>query len=242
MISRIFELIQQKNITQRDLAKAVGVSTGNISDWKSGRSKPSFDVLARIAKYFGVSTDYLLGLTETKENPILVATVETGVYRWINDRAFTQRQSAILMDNFKEFLIRYKNVINHIANYTYSDAYQRLINSPDISREEMSMDIAQAVKLELNSLVRAAAVIPADLCQDLPAVQENPNWLLQSIRSIIGISMTGEDDLGLNEDERDLIMAWRTLDRSGKRIIMGKLEEQLQRNEKSTDDNSTVTA
>ena len=52
-----------KNISNKQLADAIGVSPGNVSDWKSGRSKPSAEVLARIAKFLGVSTDYLLGLS-----------------------------------------------------------------------------------------------------------------------------------------------------------------------------------
>ena len=62
-IPKLFELMEARNITNKQLADAIGVSAGNISDWKSSRSKPSTDVLIRLAKYFEVSTDYLLGIT-----------------------------------------------------------------------------------------------------------------------------------------------------------------------------------
>ncbi|MCL2698474.1 MAG: helix-turn-helix domain-containing protein [Oscillospiraceae bacterium] len=40
------------------------MSTGNVSDWKSRRSKPNIDTLPKIADYFDVSVDYLLGRTD----------------------------------------------------------------------------------------------------------------------------------------------------------------------------------
>ena len=64
---KIFKLIRDKGITQYRLSKDIGVSDGHISDWKIGRSSPTSERLVKLAKYFDVSTDYLLGLTD---NPI----------------------------------------------------------------------------------------------------------------------------------------------------------------------------
>ena len=50
------------------MAKATGISTGSLSDWKKGRSSPKADKLQKIADYFGVTVDYLLG-NEQKEKP-----------------------------------------------------------------------------------------------------------------------------------------------------------------------------
>lgn len=49
-----------------ELAKKTGISTGNISDWKSGRSKPSAETLVNIAECYNCSVDYLLGRTNIK--------------------------------------------------------------------------------------------------------------------------------------------------------------------------------
>ena len=57
----LFILMEEKKVTQKALADAIGVSQGNISDWKSGRSSPSSDVLAKIAQFFNVPMDYILG-------------------------------------------------------------------------------------------------------------------------------------------------------------------------------------
>lgn len=58
-------LRNQKRITQPQLAKAVGVSPGNISDWETGRSKPGYVALATLSRFFDVSADYLLELNSS---------------------------------------------------------------------------------------------------------------------------------------------------------------------------------
>lgn len=57
----LFSLLEKRNIKQSDLSKATGISTGNISDWKKGKSFPSAEKLVLIADFLGCSTDYLLG-------------------------------------------------------------------------------------------------------------------------------------------------------------------------------------
>lgn len=47
----------------------LGISTGSISNWQQNKTVPSGDTLAKIADYFDVSVDYLLGREEQKEKP-----------------------------------------------------------------------------------------------------------------------------------------------------------------------------
>lgn len=56
------ELRTRKGMTQGQLAKAVGVSPGNVGDWETGKSKPGYSALAALARFFEVSADYLLEL------------------------------------------------------------------------------------------------------------------------------------------------------------------------------------
>ena len=65
MVQRIFELMEKNNITATELAKATGIGTSPISQWRKGLQKPSTDAITKLAKYFEVSADYLLGLTNT---------------------------------------------------------------------------------------------------------------------------------------------------------------------------------
>ncbi|MGN0180821.1 MAG: helix-turn-helix domain-containing protein [Candidatus Ornithomonoglobus sp.] len=60
-LDNLFDLLQQKGISAKKLSEDTGISTGNISDWKSGRSMPTAIKLDTIANYFDCSVDYLLG-------------------------------------------------------------------------------------------------------------------------------------------------------------------------------------
>ncbi len=57
---RIKKLRQDKEWTQQELADKVGVKQKQISSYETGVSKPSANVLMRIAEVFDVSTDSLL--------------------------------------------------------------------------------------------------------------------------------------------------------------------------------------
>ena len=61
----IFEnLLKREQTTVYRVAKATGISATTFTDWKNGRSVPKADKLKRVADYFGVSLEYMLGLEE----------------------------------------------------------------------------------------------------------------------------------------------------------------------------------
>ena len=53
-------------LTQKDFGAKVGLSKAVVSKYETGMGYPTFDVLVRIAQYFGVTTDYLLGVSRGK--------------------------------------------------------------------------------------------------------------------------------------------------------------------------------
>ena len=55
-----------RGMTQSELGSKIGLSKAVISKYETGLGYPSFDVLIRIAKFFGVTTDYLLGVSGDK--------------------------------------------------------------------------------------------------------------------------------------------------------------------------------
>lgn len=57
---RIRDLRKGKNMSQAELAKEIGVSSGNVGDWERGRAKPGADALISLMNFFKVSADYLL--------------------------------------------------------------------------------------------------------------------------------------------------------------------------------------
>ncbi len=61
---RLKEVRTEKNISQSQLAKDTGLSQSAISFWESGDRLPSIQAVIILAKYYNVSADYLLGLTD----------------------------------------------------------------------------------------------------------------------------------------------------------------------------------
>jgi len=57
-------LRKKNNIGQLALAKKIGVGKSIISMWENGICEPTLSRFVAVAKYFGVTTDYLAGLTE----------------------------------------------------------------------------------------------------------------------------------------------------------------------------------
>lgn len=54
-------LRQRKNLSQKEFANAIYITPSAVSQYETGRTMPNRDTLERIANFFGVSTDYLLG-------------------------------------------------------------------------------------------------------------------------------------------------------------------------------------
>lgn len=59
--ARLEHLLAAHGVTVYQVSKATGISPSTFSDWKSGRSSPKADKLARLADYFGIGLDELLG-------------------------------------------------------------------------------------------------------------------------------------------------------------------------------------
>lgn len=61
---RVKELRIEKGMKQSDLAKVFNIKPATLSRWENGIIEPDYKTLIKLAKYFGVSADYLLGLED----------------------------------------------------------------------------------------------------------------------------------------------------------------------------------
>ena len=61
---RLKQLRTEKNIGQNQLSKDLGLSNASISYWETDKQLPTIEAVYKIAVYFDVSSDYLLGLKE----------------------------------------------------------------------------------------------------------------------------------------------------------------------------------
>lgn len=63
-LDNLFKRIAEQGLNAKKVSESTGISTGNISDWKNGRSMPSAVKLDILADYLDCSVDYLLGRTD----------------------------------------------------------------------------------------------------------------------------------------------------------------------------------
>ncbi len=61
---RLKELREERELNQSQLALESGISQAAIAKWESGDRTPNMYSLIILSKYFGVTTDYMLGLTD----------------------------------------------------------------------------------------------------------------------------------------------------------------------------------
>ncbi len=61
------QLCKQHGVTPYKVSKETGVSQPTLSEWKKGTYTPKQDKLQKIADYFGVTLDYLMGNTHADE-------------------------------------------------------------------------------------------------------------------------------------------------------------------------------
>lgn len=53
--------------SQQSFADAFGVAQSTVGNWEAGKREPNYDTTMRLAHFFGISLDYLLGRTDEKE-------------------------------------------------------------------------------------------------------------------------------------------------------------------------------
>lgn len=70
-MSAINDLRKKSGLSQKEFADLFNVHQTAVSQWETGKTTPDKETLIKIANYFGVSIDYLLGNTEQKEKPLV---------------------------------------------------------------------------------------------------------------------------------------------------------------------------
>ena len=64
-VERILLLLKENHVEQKDLAEHLGISKQAITDWKTGKTKSYQKCIDKIAAFFNVSVDFLLGRTDS---------------------------------------------------------------------------------------------------------------------------------------------------------------------------------
>lgn len=64
--NRLLALRKEKGLTQRETAKSVGISFNSYCRYELGEREPTASTILAMAGFFQVSTDFLLGRTDTR--------------------------------------------------------------------------------------------------------------------------------------------------------------------------------
>jgi transcriptional regulator with XRE-family HTH domain len=112
--NRIKQLREEKELKQEDLAKELNVAPSTIGMYERNAREPNNEITLKLANFFGVSTDYLLGKSDVrnpekieKEDPLGLAKIGFSMKDY-NPPTETQKEQikslieVIMKDNKKE--------------------------------------------------------------------------------------------------------------------------------------------
>lgn len=105
-LTRIVKLRNEKHITQEELSKNIGINRSTLAMYETNKTEPNLETLIKLADYFQVSVDYLIG----------------------HDNAIMKRPYSEIAENFiKEFqeLFSEERFINIAKLYKRMDFFQR---------------------------------------------------------------------------------------------------------------------
>lgn len=162
--NRLREIIEKRKKETgqnlRAVAKDLDVSLGVLSDWQNGNKTPRGDSIAKLAKYFGVSADYLLGLTEAQ-------TVDTDLRAVSDYTGLTENAILALKDS--EMFECYDRSQKKILSDMLSDesCLHQIVNSIYLylkATEEQVHEAEELLKGETELDLRGADSSDMELC------------------------------------------------------------------------------
>lgn len=105
---RIQYLREEKNLTQAELAKLLNISKSSLSSYEQNARRPSVDTVIQIAKFFNVTSDYILELTNKPLDLDTILSKEEKIVILPND-IFSSTIALKEFEVLKEYLVyKYK--------------------------------------------------------------------------------------------------------------------------------------
>lgn len=117
-VPNLMKILEERGMANK-ISKATGISSGNISDWKKGKSAPNREALIKIANYLNFSVDYLLGNTDNPNGNELNSDLQD---------AEAVRLFANLSSDNRKFIINVMNFLPELSNEN-KEIILKLINS-----------------------------------------------------------------------------------------------------------------
>lgn len=170
----INRLMLDKNISNVQLGKELDISTEAIRSWRNGTKIPTVDKLAKLASYFSVSLDALMGTPLDTEQIIklpLVGAVNAGPFEILNETQWSDNRSVsvrllqsrpkkecvaieVVGDSMSPYLLPGDILIVHRQSYAVNGniivAYDPTVNGYTVKRFEQTGDTVKLLPFNSN--------------------------------------------------------------------------------------------
>jgi len=151
---RLHNLRSQNGVSQAELGDEIGISRGSISFYENEDRVADIETLLKLCRYFNVSADYLIGISDSEEVRIFYENNESGEKLEINTLALD------LYDKIKTFMNLFRNF--HINNEIY---YSEENTQP---KERFIPPIVLKIYNELKDLINVYDGLSNDIIGNLP--------------------------------------------------------------------------
>lgn len=133
-IDKILQLVDESGLKAKEYAINAGLGAGNITDWKTGRSKPSVESLQKIAKYAGVQLEWLTGDSEFKTQEDLFNEFSKQFEEYSQNLYRLDVSNAVIMSTVTNFLLKDKNLnyykyLSYIKNFFLENSLNKISNA-----------------------------------------------------------------------------------------------------------------
>lgn len=177
---RLTELREEKGLKRQEVADALEISRASLEYYEKGQRKPDIEVAARIAQYYGVSTDYLVGISAAKvkgsEDEVLktvcdyLGISENAVEKltYVSSIGFNEDLNAILSTDIITVLAAslndyyYKTInkeaaeleLSELNNEELTESYKRTLKETEERLDFEGYHIWNCIRRELDKLCR----------------------------------------------------------------------------------------
>ena len=163
---RLRQFRAERELSAAQIAVVFNKSEGAIRMWETGRAKPDADTLIKLAEFFNCSTDYLLGLTEYRNN------AESYEHQEVVTKA---------VGRFEEILGQLDNHIQEELANTFTNTISTLASLPNQSDNAM------------HELLRVVEYIGETYAR---AEQQTKEWSEQNLLMLVSECFTYKNNLG----------------------------------------------
>lgn len=101
-MERIKQLRKEKSLTMKQLGVAIGVAESTISLYENGKRQPDNETLSKLADFFGVSVDYLLGREDSLSLDKQLEGVDFALYGATKDLTDEEKEDILSYIKFKK--------------------------------------------------------------------------------------------------------------------------------------------